>query len=187
MVPGFNQPKALTLGKDLIPAFHEPQKVPIGDQSGPFIGSYEFLNGSHAIADDHGKDLLGDGEDASACLARKTVVEHANLERPVDEPLNHDRSGRALKVVARLASVTDPLHSKPAMANIGLQNQGKLDLLPVTESRQQRETPIEVAWREKPRLGRELRARPMKFEQGFELGFPNQAAIGNSRVGGTWQ
>src|SRR5262245_59788924 len=87
------------------------------------MGEDELRNGGPAIACQHGKDLVGDGEDSASRRSRNARIEDAGFTRTGMVGLNQGRPVERLQKLRRSLGVVDQPHTGPALAYIRLEDE----------------------------------------------------------------
>src|SRR5262249_23139188 len=91
VVAGLNQLKFFACGQDFIAPRDKSLEIGLRDESCPWFPLNQLGNGMVAIANNSGKNLFGDGKNASACLVREAIIENPNFVRAWDVALDNQR------------------------------------------------------------------------------------------------
>ena len=166
MVAGLDEFHGLAAAQHFGAPVAQPSEIPCRVEAGAFILPDELLNGVLSVARDGWKELLGNGEDASARLVREAVVEHADFARTGSVALNDEWRGGLLQVGRGLLRRSDELHADAALAHIRLQDERIVDVMLATQLFEQGESSVLIfapalAWNCGPmRVACAMRIRP---------------------------
>ena len=133
VVAGLDKFHRLPSRQDFGSPHAQTAQIRLRHKSRPFIPCDEFLDGVLSIACDGGKTFLRDGKDASAPLIGQAIVEHAGFVRAGSVTLDEQWSDGAAQIFRRLLHRADQFHPHTTLADVGFQNERKVEAMPGTK------------------------------------------------------